>query len=186
MERGEKIYCKSIKRPSSLTDIKAWHIGESEELKKWIGTGFFNHIFVSEKDLVRIYYNKEEEEKVWSSLKQNLTEDFFHKLCDYFFELIEQSEKVNSHEELFNITVKCWPAWTIQDYVSKFPELGTRAMLRRLIRVRQTTEEFSYKLSDRMNHEDSPDYYIFFKGNVLIMPFSEFILKNNIIIKESE
>ena len=187
MEKEEilqkKIYCKSIQRPSSLTDIRAWHLGESEELKKWLGSGFFNHIFISKKDSVILYYNFKEEEKVLDSIKQKLTSDFFNELCNSFFELIEQSEKTNSHEKLFNITVRCWPAWTIFDYISKFPEIASQDIIRRLIRIRKNTEEFPYRLSDRMKHETSPNYYLFYKGNIFSIPFNEFILKNNIIIK---
>jgi len=190
MEKEEilqkKVYCKSIQRPSSLTDLKAWHLGESEELKKWLGLGFFNHIFISKKDLVTLYYDIKEEEKVWDYLKQKLTSDFFNELGNYFFELIEQSKETNSHEKLFNITVRCWPAWTIFDYVSKFPEIASQDIIRRLIRIRKTTEAFSYELSNRMKHEISPDYYLFFKGEILSTPFREFILKNNIVIKHGD
>lgn len=185
-EEDNKIYCKSIKRPSSLTDIKAWYIGESCELKKYIGQGFFNHIFVSEKDIVRLYYNYNEEERVWNALQQKITEDFFNELCNNFFQLIEQSEKTNSHDELFNITVKCWPTWTIFDYISKYPELVTNTTIRRLIRIRKTTEAFSFELSDRMNHENSPSHYIFFKGNIIEKPFEHFLNENNMVIKENE
>jgi len=179
----KEVYCKSTQRPSSLTDIKAWHLGESEELKKWLGFGFFNHIFISGKDLVTLYYNFKGEEKVWNSIKLKLTSDFFNELCNSFFELIEKSEKVDSHEKLFNITVRCWPAWTIFDYISKFPEIASQDIIRRLIRVRKTTEAFSYELSNRMKHETSPDHYLFFKGEISSIPLRDFVLKNNIIIK---
>tara|TARA_Y100000310_G_scaffold185141_1_gene185228 strand:+ start:276 stop:848 length:573 start_codon:yes stop_codon:yes gene_type:complete len=189
MEKEESFhntYCKSIQRPSSLTDIKAWHLGESIELEKWLGCGFFNHIFVSEKDLVRVYYNHKEEEKFWNILKQKLNPDFFNEICNYFFQLIEDSEQTDSHNELFNINIKCWPAWTIFDYISKYPEIASEDIVRRLIRVRKTTEAFSYELSERLNHESSPDYYIFFKGNILSIPLRDFVLKNKILIKHGQ
>ena len=59
----EKKYKKDVTRTSTLLGLKAWYEGESKELEKWIGFGFFNHIFVFERGNVTWYYNIEEGDK---------------------------------------------------------------------------------------------------------------------------
>jgi len=184
MNKEEKIYCYCLRRYCSLKDIQAWNEGESKELKKWFGFGFFNHLFVSQDNIVRLYYNYEEGEKFWEALQKNLTEELFDNLCDSFFQLIEESKTTNLEEELFKITVKCWPILTVFDEISKYPELATEYMLRRLARIRNLTEAFSYELSKRLNHENLPKDYILFKGNLLFKPFTDFIKENNVVIKD--
>ena len=181
-KRGEK-YCYCIKQDDSLKDIQAWYLGESKELEKWIGFGFFNHLFISKNKIVRLYYNYEDGENFWKVLNEKLTEDLFHNLCDNLIELIEQSKTTNSEQELFKIYVKCWPAWTIFDEISKYPELATPLMLTRLIRLRKTTEAFSYDLSKRLNHTNLPEDYILFKGKLFFKPFDDFTKENNIFIE---
>ena len=41
-------YLNSFRGLCSLSEIKEWYIGESEYLKKLLGTGFENTIFISE------------------------------------------------------------------------------------------------------------------------------------------
>tara|TARA_Y100000031_G_C8060945_1_gene310587 strand:- start:180 stop:572 length:393 start_codon:yes stop_codon:yes gene_type:complete len=119
-----KKYKEDVTREYSLFSIKSWYIGESEELKKWIGFGFFNHVFVSRKGIVTLYYDIEEGEKFWKILEKNLTEEFFDNLCDSFYSLFEQKETIRTDEEIFKLFVKSWPALTIFDELSKYPELG--------------------------------------------------------------
>ena len=183
MKKEEKIYTKYLERPCSLFDTKAWYEGESKELEKWFGVGFYNTIFVSNDNIVTIYYDKDECDKFDEAMDKKLTENLFNELCDFFFELIKEAGNIESDEDIFKITVKCWPAFTIFDEISKYPEWATDSMLRRLIRIRTTTETFSYELAGKVKKQDQLKEYIFFKGNVIIKPLQEFIKENDIIIE---
>jgi len=181
-----KIYYEVVTRPYSLLDIRAWYEGESEELKKRIGFGFYNTIFVSNNGNVTVYYDKEECNKWDEILEKNLTEDLFHELCNEFFALIRESAEIESEIKLFEIMIKSWPAQTIFDEISKYPEYANDNMLIRLVRVRKTTESFSYELSKKLNHPPEPEAYIFYKGDILTIPFNQFLQQNNFILKEHE
>lgn len=173
---------KCLVRECSLFDVKAWHEGESTELKKWIGVGFFNHIFQSEKGLVTLYYDIDEANNFEKVLDKKLTEKFFDKLCHNFFELIDQEECVDTEEKVFNLSVKIWPALTIFDEISKYPEWATHSMLRRLIRVKTSTESFSYKLSAKVDHSKYLKDYLFFKGQLIRKPLNRFLEENSLTI----
>ena len=62
-------FIKSVTRFCSLSEIKAWHIGESEHLTELIGTGFKNTLFVSNKGSVKFYYDSEEIKKFEEALE---------------------------------------------------------------------------------------------------------------------
>jgi len=166
----------------SLFDIKAWAEGDSLELKKWLGFGFNNHIFRVENGKVILYVDIEEEEEFIKVVKEKLTEEIFDNLCDNFFELIEESKSINSNQEIYDLTVKSWPALTIFDYISKYPEYATESIIRRLTRTRQTTENFSYELSEKVSPEPQPENYIFYQNQILQKPFDEFLKENSIKI----
>ena len=85
MKKEEKIYTKYLERPCSLFDTKAWYEGESKELEKWFGVGFYNTIFVSNDNIVTIYYDKDECDKFDEAMDKKLTENLFNELCDFFF-----------------------------------------------------------------------------------------------------
>lgn len=174
---------KSIIREQSLFDTRAWHKGESTELQKWIGMGFFNHLFVSNNNLVTLYYDIEEANSFEKALDEKLTEEFFDNLCDNFYELIEQEKEANTVGEVFNLTVKIWPAITIFHEISNYPEWATESMLRRLIRIRTSTEAFSYKLSDKIDHTNYLKEYLLFKGKIIRKPLGEFLKENRVIIQ---
>ncbi|MEK6906021.1 MAG: hypothetical protein AABW81_00175 [Nanoarchaeota archaeon] len=182
----EKKYIKEITRLDYyLIDVMAWYEGESSELKKWLEFGFYNSFFVVENNNLEVYYDLEECEEFDKVLEEKLTEDFFNRLCDYFFELIEQSKNAETKDEIFKIIVKCWPALVIFEEISNYPEYASDSMLRRIIRLRKTTESFSYNLSKKVNSISDLDTYIFFKGKIIKEPFEEFIKTNNfIIVKE--
>jgi len=171
-----------VTRHVSLLDVKAWHEGESKELKKWFGFGFFNHIFVSENGRVTVYYDTEELDKFDEIIREKLTEDLFNELCDYLFELIEKSKNAASDEEIFELYSKMWPAFTIFDELSKHPELGNEYMIRRLIRIRKTTEDFSF-LENKLNHPEIKTY-LFHKEEIFLIPFEQFIKEKGIEIVE--
>jgi len=173
---GGKIYTKDITRISvCLKDIRAWYLGESDELKKWIGFGFYNTIFVVENNNVVVYYDKEECKEFEKVLDEKLDESLFDSLCDDFFKLINESEKGEGKENLFNISVKCWPALNIFDVISRYPEYATETMLTRLMRVRKTTESFHYELAKKIGSDDNLGDYIFYGGQIIEKPFEEWI-----------
>jgi len=176
-----KRYFKDITRlGNSFFDVKAWYEGESEELKRVLSLGFFNTIFLVENDSICVYYEEEEIENFYKVLDGLLTEDFFNNLCDDFFELIKRAEKVSSSEEIFKIMIESWPALTIFHEISNYPEYANEDMLRRLERVRKTTEDFSYNLSNRLNlSQDTPGHYIFFGGEIINKPFGTFLKEND-------
>lgn len=175
-----KKYKKDVTRICPLFSVKIWYEGESKELEKWVGAGFFNHIFVSKNGVVTLYYDVEECNKFYELLEKVLDEDFFNELCDCFCELIEQKDSVNSNEEIFNLAVKIWPALTIFDEISKDPEWGNDSILRRLMRVRISTESFAYELEDKANVDDSLKDYIFFQGKVYLDNFDSFCKEKEI------
>ena len=167
-------YVKCIKREYSLTDIKIWHKGESDNLKKLIGFGFNNHLFVSRNGIVTLYYEKNEGDEFDNILDEKLTEEFFDEICNKFFELIEKSEFFGSDEEIIDLLEECWPIFTIFDEVSKYPEYGTPEMLERLFRIRRRTESFSYNLLKKIKNKENIKDYIFFKGKLIFQNFEDF------------
>jgi len=168
----------------SSLDVKAWYEGESSELMKVLGCGFFNTIFLVEKDNVCAYYEAEEVKNFDKALDELLTEDFFNNICDDFFELIRLSKETFSHEGIFEIIVKCWPALTIFHEISNYPEYANKSMLRRLFKIRKSTESFIYELSHKLSSSEEPNQnYILFKGKILNCPFDDFCRENNFIVE---
>lgn len=179
----EKRYKKIITSIDySLFDVKAWYLGELEELRKAIGFGFENTIFVSEDNVVSVYYDKEESEKFDEVLDKILTERFFNELCDDFTIIVEKFKPVTD-EEIFTFLVKVWPAFVIFEEISNYPEYTNDDMLRRLYRIRETTESYAYKITENVKTEHFPRDYIFFKGKIYTIPFEQFTKENNIIIE---
>ena len=72
-----EIYHSNVQRHCSLTDIRAWYLGESEELEKLIGVGYYNTFFLCENKLTQLYYHAEECDTVFKVLKQKLAGDLF-------------------------------------------------------------------------------------------------------------
>ncbi len=164
-----KDYYKDITRiDEPLFDVKAWYEGESTELKKLIGIGLFNTIFISSKDTITIYYDCEEAETFHEKLKEILTDEFFNNLCNDFFELIEQSDNCKTNEEIHNLLIKCFPILTIFDEISKYPEISSEHIIRRLERVRKNTESFSYDIMKKANLINEPKDYIYLQGELYI------------------
>lgn len=179
-----KTYKKSVLRPSSLFDVKAWYEGESKELEKWLGFGFYNHLFVCKNKMVRLYYDAEEGDAFDKVLNKELDEELFDKLCDNIFEQIEKSKDAKTDKEIYELIVKCWPSFVIFDIISKYPEYASETMMRRLMRVRKATESFAYEIDDKIDTTNMPKNFIFFKGELIEKPFEELIQENKIIIKE--
>lgn len=159
-------FTEELTRPGTLFGIKAWYEGESKELEKWLGFGMHNTLFVSKNNIVTFYYDQKEAEEFHEILKEKLTINIFDKLCESFFKLIDSP--ANSNNEIYNILVKSFPAYTIFDEISKYPEIASEDIIRRLERVRKNTEAFSYDLIKKVNSDDEPKNYIYFKGELYI------------------
>ena len=175
---------KELVREMSLFDVRAWYKGESEEFKKWTGFGFLNTLFVSRNNLVTVYYDQEEVKKFNEVLDKKLDEEFFDNICNDFFELIESAKGVEDGKTIFDISTKCWPALMIFDEISKYPEWADENMLHRLTRVRQTTQDFYYNLSKKVNTLKMMKDYLFFKGELLRKPFEELIQEQGLVIED--
>lgn len=176
-----KIYKKDVIRNMSLFDVRAWHEGESVEFKKWTGFGFYNTLFASKNNLVAVYYDKEETDKFDKVLGEKLDDN----LCDNFFELTEEAEDAQSNEDIYKLSVRCLPALIIFDEISKYLKWATPSMLRRLIRVRTTTQDFHHNLSEKADHSNLPADYLFFKGELLQKLFEELINEHEIVIEQA-
>lgn len=174
-----KKYEKDVVRKFPFSIIKAWHEGD-KGLKRWIDFGFFNTIFVSESGWVTTYYDSEECDTFQEILKEKLNENLFDDLCDDFFELIGKAKTIDSEEECFELYIKMFPAFIIFDELSKYPELGNDYMIRRLIRVRQTVQDFSF-IENKLN-QSGPKDYIFYKGEIYEIPLEQFLKENDIEI----
>lgn len=134
-------------------DIKAWNEGSGNELKKWLGVGMFKTKIIFNDGSIAFYNNTEECDKLDKALNKGLTEELFHRMCDRYFELIDESENAKSKEEVYKITVKCWPIWIVFDILDNYPYFGSDTMLRRIMRIRTKHQDFYYKLSKRLNIE---------------------------------
>ncbi|MBI4116123.1 hypothetical protein HY449_00080 [Candidatus Pacearchaeota archaeon] len=169
-----KRFKEDVTRQSTFIGLRAWHEGESKELEKWIGFGFFNHIFLFKNGMLTLFYDVEEGDKFHEVLKEKLKEDFFDRLCEHFFEFVKKGKTANSNSEIYEILVRLWPAFTIFDELSKYPEIGNGYMIRRLIRLREHTESFSYELENRINEEEQKNC-IFFQGKIFETSLEQFI-----------
>jgi hypothetical protein len=167
---GEK-YIRDVERFMCLSDVCEWYEGDSVELEKWIGFGFFEHIFVSENGKVVLYYCEREGEKFHEILKETLTSEFFDRLCRKFFELIRYKDN--------DKCIKCWPIMTIFHEISLYPDFVSNDDLRRLIRVRGATESFFYDFKSGGDIEKGPLNYVFYRGQVFEGNILEFLSKSH-------
>lgn len=159
-------YIKEVTRMMSLFDVKAWHEGQSIELKKLMGVGFFNHLFISQAGVVTLYYDGGEGEAFYIKLKEILTDDFFDDVCDDFIKLTLKIDEVNTNKEVFDLSSKMMPALIIFDEVDNYPEIASDYILRRLMRIRTSTESLSYELAKKVKLEEQPKDFIFYKGKI--------------------
>ncbi len=107
-------------------DAIAWALGER-------GLGLKNSLFVCENGVLTQYCDREEGEKFHEFIK-NLTEEEFDKICEDFFEAIENKDLVKMHMAL-----------AVFDEIDNY-SLGNEYIKQRLRRVREATQEESYKL----------------------------------------
>ena len=164
---GEE-YKKSVTRWASLFDIKALWQGESTELEKWLEIGFNKTLFVSENGVVKVFYDKKEGNEFFIKLQEKLNEQFFNRLCQDFLDLTIQIPKVTSNKEIYDLSVKMWPALTIFEEISKYPEIASQEILNKLIEIRKKTEALSYELSNKINLENQPKDFIVMNGKLYL------------------
>ena len=126
----------------SQDNIDNWLIGESKELKKWIGFSFNKTQVKKIKDEVTFIYNLEEIKQFEKSLEECFDELLFDKMCDRFFELMEEYNGDNKD----SIERQMMPINTIFDELSKYPEWGNNRMMRRLNRIRTNYHDFIYTI----------------------------------------
>lgn len=118
-------------------DIAIWKRGEGEELKKIIGVGLFNSKFEKDGDKVTVYYDEDEGDEVYLAIKRFLRDDKnFDKLCDDFVELILQKQEIQA---------KMMPFLSIADEIDNYPEIASEYIKHRLMRIRTSTHNESYK-----------------------------------------
>ena len=121
-----KYYERSVTRQHKKEWLDAWARAEAS-------LGLKNSFFLINNGMCTQYVDSDEGEKFHEFVK-NLTEDEFNEICDNFFEAIKGEDKI----EMFK-------ALTIFDEMDNY-SLGNENMKRRLLRVRISTHEISYKL----------------------------------------
>ncbi|MFW9872046.1 MAG: hypothetical protein ACFFG0_03015 [Candidatus Thorarchaeota archaeon] len=144
-------------RMYSLDGIKEFYIGESIELKRRWGVGFFNTIYVSKNGTVTFYYDKKEIEEFENALEKYLDEETFNDECDRFMELIYKPNiklrKLVPSLTIFN-EIDQYPEWLEEDYRND--------CLRRLKRIRENTESKFYELMKKGGQKN----YVYYKGKL--------------------
>ncbi len=153
----------------SLWDVRMWHKGQTSELKKVIGVGMDNSLFISENGTVTIYYEESEGQLVFDRINNLLTDDFFDILCENFYGLADKVDSTTKSKDLFELGIRMMPALIIFDEIDNCPEIASDYIRRRLMRIRTATQEKAYDLSDKVPASliaDFPKDYIFWKGKV--------------------
>ena len=128
-------WIKDCTRRLSEDDIRIWQKGEAR-LEYWIGVGM-NSKFERNGDKVVIYYKKKEGEKVHKAICKFLENDEnFDELCDDFVQTILA---------IHQLRAEMLPALIIFDEIDNYPEIASEYIKRRLLRIRASTHEESYK-----------------------------------------
>ena len=120
----------------SESDIAIWKKGSGEELKKVIGEGLFDLRFERDGTKVTMSYEEQEGELVHEAIKEFLTDEHFDKLCEDFVKLIMKKQEIQT---------LMLPALIIFDEIDRYPYLANDYIKRRLMRIRTSTHEESYK-----------------------------------------
>lgn len=124
-----KFYEETCTRMYSLDLVKAWTKGEEN-------LGLKNSLFLMKNGVITQFVDCDEGEAFHETLKQNLKNDkYFNEICESFFEAISNKDKVKMFECL-----------AIFNEIDNYPEIANDDILRRLRRVRKTTEGEMYKL----------------------------------------
>lgn len=159
-------YIYGTQRQGGLLDNKAWYKGESEYLKKLIGAGFYNSLYICEDGLVISYYLEDEIKKFDEALEQ-MSEAKFNNVCDDFMQLINKMSDCKTDKEKLELFSKMTPALTIFFEFDNCPEYMNEDMARRLMRVRTNTESKPYEFLKNVG-DNEPKDFILYKGKVYL------------------
>ena len=130
-----KKYIKDCSRMMTEKDIEIWKKGE-EYFSKLLEIKYASK-FERDGEWVDILYEEKEGELVHEAIRKFLDkEENFDKLCEDFFDLIEEKHKIQA---------KMLPALIIFDEIDNYPYIANDNIKRRLMRVRTTTHEEQYK-----------------------------------------
>lgn len=157
---------KSVTRDFNLAQLKAWYIGEKDYLKKMLGVGFENTLYVSENYQVTFYYDAKEVKEFERALEE-IREVEFGEICTDYMLMIEKIKECKTDEDKLLLSSKLVPALTIFSEFDEYPVYMEGDMARRLMRVRTSTEAKPYELLKDVGNNEPKDY-ILFKGEVYI------------------
>ena len=131
--------------------VMAWADGEKQ-------IGLDGSLFICNNGTVTQFVDLKEGE-TFHDYVLSLSNDSFNELCEKFFKTIK--EDIGDYEKLSNLHVILAVFDEIDNYSDKFSE----DILRRLKRVRESTESLPYKLKEKKGNKD----FIIYK-NKLYLP----------------
>ena len=131
--------------------IMAWADGERK-------IGLNNSLFICNNGTVTQFVDLKEGEK-FHDYVLSMSDESFNELCESFFKTI--AEDIDDFEKLSNLHV----ILAVFDEMDNYGEKISEDKLRRLKRVRESTESLPYKLKTKDGHKD----FIIFK-NKLYLP----------------
>lgn len=113
--------------------------------------GIKDSLFICEDGRVEHYVEEIEGESFYEYV-ENLSEEEFNKICDEFVQAIEEKDLAKMHKGL-----------AVFDEMDNY-DIGTSDMKRRLMRLRESTHEESYKFKD-----DGLRNFILYKGRTYVL-----------------
>ncbi len=155
----KKRYGKSISREGSLIGFQAWNVGDTIELKNWLDWSFERHYFVNKRGVIDLFVEAQQGEDYYEILQKKLKEkDFFNALYKDFLYHINKGEEIIRKKilhreiiELYMLIIKCFPASTIFDTISNYPEITSQEnVIKKVIDIRKETGEFLYEAENRL------------------------------------
>ncbi len=181
----KKRYGKSISREGSLIGFQAWNVGDTIELKNWLDWNFERHYFVNKRGVIDLFVESQQGEDYYDIVQKRLKKkDFFNTLYrDFLYHVSKGKEilkKRISHREtieLYNLIIKCFPATTIFDTISNYPNITSHEnVIRKIIDIRKETGEFLYNVENRLI-ESIPEIFPEIKGFEEVIIIQEFANK---------
>ncbi len=154
-----KRYKKCNSGEGSLIDFQAWNEGDTQELQKWINWSYERHYFVNKNGVIDLFYEEKDGEEFYEIIIEKLKEElFFDSLCNDYLDNVEKVEEIILKEflskqeiiELHNLIVKCWPAASIFDLISNWPEISDDKIKEKVTAIRREKSESLYKASDKI------------------------------------
>jgi len=128
-------WIKDCTRMMSDDDIAIWKKGE-KYFSELLGIDYASK-FERDGDQVIVYYEEEEGDKAHKAICKFLESDKnFDKLCDEFVKVIMQKQ---------DLQARMMVALIIFDEIDNYPEIASEYIKHRLMRIRTSTHEESYK-----------------------------------------